>query len=305
MKDLSIIIVSYNTKETTKNCLDKLIGSLDKNPQVKSEVVVVDNASKDGSSLMLKAYQKKLEAKKKEKKTQVDLKTIFNSKNLGFGAANNRAIKKSEGKYILLLNSDVYVDHVNFEDLIDYMEKNKNVGALTVKVVLPNGKIDLASHRGFPTLWRSLTYFLKLEETLAKIPKLTRIFGGYHLLHLGFDSVHEIDSPTAAFYLTRKSILNKVGGFDSSFFMYGEDIDLSYRIKELGYKIIYYPLYSVLHLKYQSGLKSGVKKTERKTKQYFYDSMKIFYDKHYADKNAKMLNNIAYFLIDLKRKLSK
>lgn len=305
MKYLTIIIVSYNTKNTTKKCLDRLANCLSKHPKVSSEIIVVDNASSDSSVTMLTNYQKMIASDKSVKKNNISFKLILNSDNLGFGQANNLAITTASGKYILFLNSDVFVDALNFEDLLYYMDKNPDVGGLTVKVVLPNKKVDLASHRGFPTLWRSFTYFSGLEKLFTKVPKLSNVFGGYHLLHLGFDSIHEIDSPTAAFYLTRKKILDKMGGFDTAFFMYGEDLDLSYRIKEAGYKIIYYPLYSVLHLKYQSGLRRGLKKTERKTKQYFYDSMKIFYDKHYADKNAKILNNIAYFLIDLKRKLSK
>lgn len=287
MKDLSIIIVSYNTKELTKQCINKTIQALNNSPNIKSEVIVVDNGSTDGSGEMLKEIQNS------------KFKIILNNENLGFAKANNEGIVIADGKYILFLNSDVLVNDINFPELIDYLDKNNRIGVLTVKLQLLNGKIDLASHRGFPTIWRSFTYFLGLEKLLGKIPYLSKIFGGYHLLNRDFNTIHEIDSPSGAFYLSRKEILKKVGGFDTRFFMYGEDLDLSFRIKKLGYQIIYYPFFTATHLKYQSGLKKGV------GKNYFYEAMKIFYDKHFYSKTNPVLNRIIHFLIDLKKRLSR
>lgn len=297
MKDLSVVIVSYNTKNITQKCINTLTLSLRYSPNLAVEIIVVDNGSSDGSVGMLKKLKTDLRSGAGEK-----FKTIFNNENLGFAKANNEALAVVEGKYILFLNSDVLIHDVNFEDLIYYMNKNPEVGALTVRVRLPDGQIDMASHRGFPTVWSSFTYFTKLETLFKKVPKLSKIFGGYHLTHLDLNTIHEIDSPSGAFYFTRKSVLDKVHGFDTKFFMYGEDLDLSYRIKKLGYKIMYYPLFTVTHLKYRSGLKKGVKKTEDKAKNYFYEAMKVFYDKHFSHKNGKLMNKIIHFFIKIKQK---
>lgn len=297
MRDLSIIIVSYNTSEITRQCIEKTIEELKKTPSVKAEIIVVDNNSADESVKVLKTFEKLHHP-------NLQLKLIVNSENVGFAKANNEALAVAIGKNILFLNSDVIIDSVNFEDLLYYLDKNPEVGALTVRVMLPTGRIDWASHRGNPTLWRSFTYFSKLEQTLGKLPKFANLFGGYHLTHLNLDTIHEIDSPSGAFYLTRKSILDKTGGFDTRFFMYGEDLDLSHRIKKMGFKIVYYPLFNVTHLKYKSGIKNAEKSVAGRTKNHFYEAMRLFYDKHSAQKNWAIVNKIVYFFISLKEKTS-
>ncbi len=290
MKSLSIIIISFNTKSITKECLKKLKNNFKKYP-IDYEVIVVDNGSQDGSVEMLKNIEKKWS----------NLKLIIFKKNLGFGKGNNLGLKKATGRYILYLNSDAMVDDLDFNDLINLMDKYPDIGALTVKVVLPTGDIDPASHRGFPTLWRSFTYFSGLEKIFFKVPILNKIFGGYHLVHLNINEVHEIEAGTGAFLLVRKEILDKIGGFDEDYFAYGEDIEMAWQIKKLGYKILYYPLWQVLHLKSMSGLKKGDKVIRKKTSFYFYDSMKIFYKKHYAQKYPSFINKLVYWAIDFKR----
>lgn len=314
-KDLSIIILSYNTSSITKKCIDSLLLSLQKVPKINSEVIVLDNASSDNSIAMLKNYQKKIsgqnksypkknnELNKKKYLENIVFKTIFSKKNLGFSKGNNVALKRANGKYVLFLNSDAIIKNIDFYELIEYFEKNPDIGALTVKLVFQNGDIDPASHRGFPTLWRSFTYFTKLEKLFGKIPFINKYFGGYHLTYLDLNKTHEIDSLSGAFFLTRKSILNKLKGFDEKFFMYGEDLDLSYRIKKLGYKIIYYPKFTVLHLKYQSGLKrnDNNKNIKEKTNIAFFDAMKIFYNKHFAKNYPSWVNKLVYFIIQMKK----
>lgn len=290
MKSFSIIIISFNTKSITKECLKKLKNNFKKYP-IDYEVIVVDNGSQDGSVEMLKNIEKKWS----------NLKLIIFKKNLGFGKGNNLGLKKATGRYILYLNSDAMVDDLDFNDLINLMDKYPDIGALTVKVVLPTGDIDPASHRGFPTLWRSFTYFSGLEKIFFKVPILNKIFGGYHLVHLNINEVHEIEAGTGAFLLVRKEILDKIGGFDEDYFAYGEDIEMAWQIKKLGYKILYYPLWQVLHLKSMSGLKKGDKVIRKKTSFYFYDSMKIFYKKHYAQKYPSFINKLVYWAIDFKR----
>ena len=299
MIDLSIIIVSYNTKNITRQCLVALQKSLKKSPKIKTEIIIVDNASTDGSVTFLKKFQET----SSKSQTKTNIQVINNRVNVGFGKANNQGVKKAQGTYILFLNSDVIADSVNFSQLLDYMQKDTDIGVLTVKVKLPHGSIDPASHRGFPTIWRSFCYYAGLKSLFKKIPILSRVFGGYHLTHLDLKKIHEIDSPTAAFYLTKKDIFDDVGGFDESFFMYGEDLDLSYRIKKEGYKIIYYPLYSVLHLKYQSGLQHEEDGIKKLTKKYFYDAMKIFYDKHYGPKNNFLVNKFIHLAIECKKRM--
>jgi GT2 family glycosyltransferase len=292
MKDISVIVVSYNTKDTTKLALDAIQESFSLTPTLTYEINIIDNNSEDGSVEMLRSY--------KPISKNGSIHTIFNRENSGFGAANNQGIFKAEGEFILLLNSDVIADTVDFGNLLQYMEANPEVGVLTVRVELPSHSIDPASHRGFPTPWRSFSYFTKLQTLTKPLPLLNKIFGGYHLVHHDLTKIHEIDSPTAAFYLTRKKIMEKIKGFDETFFMYGEDIDMSYRIKALGYSIIYYPIYTVLHLKHQSGLKNKKKKTKSKTTYHFYNAMKIFYDKHYARKNPWVVNALIHKAIDFK-----
>lgn len=290
MKDLSIIIPSFNTKEITQQCLRLLLNGLKKEKDLSWEVIVVDNGSRDGSAQML------AEINKVDKR----LRVIANKKNLGYPKANNQGVKKAEGRYVLFLNSDVFIKRIKFKQLVNYLDRNKKIGVIVVRVELADGRVDPASHRGFPTLWNAFCYFTGLESLLAKVKPLSKIFGGYHLKHLDLEKIHEIDSPSGAFYLTRKDVLDKVGGFDEAFFMYGEDLDLSFRIKSLGYKIVYYPRYVVTHLKYLSGLASKNKKTRRKVRVYFYKAMEIFYRKHYSQKYPQLLNKIVYLLIKLK-----
>ncbi|MFZ2026254.1 MAG: glycosyltransferase family 2 protein [Microgenomates group bacterium] len=290
-KDLSVIIVSFNTKELTLTCIEKLRHSLSKG-KITAEIIVVDNDSHDGSAESLKALS-----------NDKDMKVILNKENTGFGKPNNQGLAISEGRYVLYLNSDVYVPEEAFlDDLIKQMDDNPLLGALTVRVNLTTGSIDPASHRGFPTVWRSLCYYAGLEKLTAKIPLLNRIFGGYHLTYLPLSTRHEIDTPTGAFFLARKDILDVLKGFDEIFFMYGEDIDLSYRIKRLGYSIIYDPAHTVLHLKNQSGIKRKNNVTiQKKTRNYFYESMAIFYKKHYEQCYPRWISALVYAAINRKK----
>lgn len=296
MRELSVIVISFNTKDTTRDCLTKLADTLH-DEKLESEIIVLDNNSDDESVEMIKEFANE------HSKGQVEVKTLFEKQNLGFSKGNNRALKKAQGKYVLFLNSDVIINNVNFTELIKYMDEYAHVGALTVRVRLPDGDLDPASHRGFPTLWRSFSYFTGLEKILGRAPLLNNIFGGYHLLDRDFKTIHDIDSPSGAFFMTRKDLMDKLDGFDEDFFMYGEDIDLSYRIKRLGYAVVYYPQYSVTHLKYVSGLKNTDDQLQKKIRDHFYDAMKIFYNKHYKDTYPSLINKLIFTCIDIKKSL--
>lgn len=286
MIDLSVIIVSYNTKKLTSTCIDSLLNSLYVTP-LSWEVIIVDNNSTDGSVQMIEGFL-----------SQKNVQFLQNEKNDGYGKANNRALKQAKGRYILYLNSDVVMNNRPFlHEEVSYMDTHSNVGALTVEVRLENGLIDPASHRGFPTLWRSFCYFAGLEKLTKNIPLLNRFFGGYHLTHSSLRTVHEIDSPTGAFFLVRKEVVDTLNGFDEAFFMYGEDLDLSFRIKRLGYQIIYRPVNNVVHYKSQSGLHTRDIAAQRRTRKFFFEAMLIFYNKHYQHIYPSYINSVVIWII--------
>ncbi len=292
MIDLSIIIVSYNTKDFLKNCL----GSVYKNlGDLKAEVIVVDNASKDGSpEMVLKEY----------KNTHL----IENKENLGFSKANNIGVKKATGRYTLFLNSDTLVYENTLTFMVNFMEKNKDAGASTCKLNLPNGKIDDASHRGFPTPWNSFSHFSGLSKILGK----TKIFGGYNLGYLDLSKTHEIDALAGAFMLVRKEAGEEVGWWDEDYFFYGEDLDFCYMLKQKGWKIYYVPQVNILHFKGVSGGIKNVSKqittaddsTKIKAKKERFRAMKLFYKKHYEDKYPRVVSQLVNLGISLKQATS-
>lgn len=287
MAKLTISIVNYNTGEYLLRCiksLEKVTGEID------MVVYIVDNASSDDSLW-----------KVKNEKINLDINYILNDQNLGFGKAHNQVLKKLSTEYILILNPDVEVKKGDLATMISYMEDNPGIGAATPEIILPNGMIDLTAHRGFPTPWASFKYFILKDDSL------------YHLTGQDLTKTHEVDAITGAFLLTRKSVLEKVGFFDEDYFMYAEDIDLCFRIKKAGYKIVYLPQVKILHHK---GISTGLKKhslqnstatteTRKKMTGYFYQTMKIFYKKHYAKHNFFLINWLVYLAIDLKAFLAK
>ncbi|MBI5613811.1 glycosyltransferase family 2 protein [Candidatus Gottesmanbacteria bacterium] len=263
MKDIqvSIIIVSFNTKELLKGCLHSIEAS--QCPTDAWEIIVVDNASTDGSAQYLK------------KKNHVV--SVFNDTNVGFSRANNQGISKAHGRYVLFLNSDTELLPNSLQVLLAYMDTYRRVGVVTCRVELANGAIDPACHRGFPTPWAAFTYFFGLERLFPR----SIYFSSYHLGYKDMQTIHEIDAPTGAFFLTRSEILHTLHGFDEEYFMYGEDLDLAYRIKKAGWPIVYYPKVSILHRKKQSGRSGKNGEIKKRTDIYFYDTMKIFYKKYF------------------------
>lgn len=281
--DVSIIIVSYNTKDLLSVCLSSLI----KQKGSKSwEIIVVDNASSDGTSDLIK-------------EKFPDVIFIQNKKNVGFSTANNIGLRRARGKYFLLLNSDTEVSEGSIEKVKQFMEKHPDVGVATCKLVLGDGSIDPACHRGFPTPWASLTFFLGLEKLFPR----WRLFAGYHQGYKNMNEPHEIDSPSGAFYMVRREVIKSVGLLDENYFMYAEDLDWSYRIKQAGWKIFYYPKVTVLHKKKQSGRDSDDPSLKRITEMYFYDTMKLFYKKHYQHRYGWLLTQLILLGITIRSKL--
>ncbi|MCX7785258.1 MAG: glycosyltransferase family 2 protein [candidate division WOR-3 bacterium] len=291
-KKLSIIIVNYNTKDLVLQCLNS-VANLSINTDY--EVFVVDNNSSDGSAQTIKALM-----------PWVNL--IENHENLGFAKANNQAIKLARGEYILLLNPDTKNVERAIEKTLEFIENHSEIDAITCRVELANGELDWACHRGFPTPWASFSYFVGLEKIFPK----SKLFGQYHLTYLSLDKPHEIEVPSGCFFMVRRKVVEKVGLLDESYFMYGEDVDWAYRIKKAGGKIYFYPDAKIIHYK---GCSSGIKKeTQEKTfinkttkinaVNYFYDAMKIFYNKHYKTKYPFFINWLVYLGIEIKRGVS-
>jgi GT2 family glycosyltransferase len=241
-------------------------------------VFLVDNNSVDGSVAFVQ-----------QKFPQV--KIIANKTNTGFAVANNQAIKQATGKYILLLNPDTVVQEDTFEKTIAFMESHPDAGGLGIKMVDGKGNFLPESKRGLPT---PSVAFYKIFG-LAKLFSGSKKFGQYHLTFLDKDKNHQIDVLSGAFMLMRKETLDKVGLLDETFFMYGEDIDLSYRITLGGYKNYYFAESSIIHYKGESTKKSSVNYVI-----VFYKAMAIFAKKHFSSGNAKMFSFLIFFAIYLR-----
>jgi len=276
---LSVIIVNYNVKHFLEQCLNSVRKATQ---HVPSEVYVVDNNSVDQSVEMVQ-----------EKFPEVKL--IANKDNPGFSIANNQAIKQSNGEYVLLLNPDTIVEETTFKKVVDFMDAHPDAGGLGVKMVDGNGKFLPESKRGLPT---PAVAFYKIFGLAALFPK-SKTFGRYHLGFLDKEETHSIDVLSGAFMLMRKKTLDEVGLLDETFFMYGEDIDLSYRIIKGGYKNYYFPETRIIHYKGESTKKSSVNYVF-----VFYQAMIIFAKKHFSLRYAKLFSLLINFAIYLRASLS-
>ncbi len=275
---ISVIIVNYNVEFFLEQCLNSVKKALE---SVSGEVFVVDNNSIDGSVEMVRLKFP-------------ELNLITNKDNRGFSKANNQAIEISQGEYILLLNPDTVVEEDTFSKVISFMDEHPNAGGLGVRMLDGKGIFLPESKRGLPT---PTVAFYKIFGFSKLFPK-SKKFGQYHLGHLNELETNEVDILSGAFMLMRKEALNKVGLLDETFFMYGEDIDLSYRIQKGGYKNYYFPETRIIHYKGESTKKSSVNYVF-----VFYRAMVIFAEKHFSQKNAKLfsflINCAIYFRASL------
>lgn len=272
---LSVIIVNYNVEHFLEQCLLSLRKAT---RSLECEIIVVDNNSVDGSLLMLR-------------ERFPEVKLIANTENTGFSKANNQGILASKGEYVLLLNPDTVVEESTLEKCVAFMENTPDSGGLGVKMLDGKGNFLPESKRGLPT---PAVAFYKIFG-LSRIFPRSKTFGRYHLGFLDADKTHEVEVLSGAFMMLRRKALDKVGLLDEDFFMYGEDIDLSYRLIKGGYKNYYFPETRIIHYKGES--------TKKGTVNYvfvFYNAMIIFARKHFSQKNADTFTFLINFAIYLR-----
>jgi GT2 family glycosyltransferase len=271
---LSVIIVNYNVKYF----LEQALYSVRKAVQgIDAEVIVVDNNSSDNSVELVR-----------EKFPEVIL--IANKENTGFSKANNQGIEISQGEYVLLLNPDTVVEEETFKQCLAFMDSHPDAGALGVKMVDGKGHFLPESKRSLPT---PAVSFYKIFGLSNLFPR-SKTFGRYHLGYLDDDQTHEIEVLAGAFMFMRRETLDKIGWLDETFFMYGEDIDLSYRVILGGYKNYYYPEARIIHYKGESTKKGSLNYV-----RIFYQAMAIFAQKHFSGSQARLyalVINMAIYL---------
>jgi N-acetylglucosaminyl-diphospho-decaprenol L-rhamnosyltransferase len=261
---LSVVIVSYNTREHLRRCLQ----CVERSEGLALETFVVDNASDDGSADMVA-----------EEFPEVQL--VRSDWNGGYAYANNLALRQAVGPYLLLLNPDTEFGPEALADMVRYLDRHQEAAAAGPRIVLPDGQLDLACRRGFPT---PEVAFYRLFGLSHLFPHSKR-FGRYNLTYLDPDVETEVDSVVGAFMLVRREAMEQVGLLDEDFFMYGEDLDWAYRMKEQGWTIRYNPAVSVVH---QKGASS--RQRSQRTTVAFYRSMHLFHAKHFRARTFRPLN---------------
>lgn len=277
--DLSVIIVNYNVKHFLEQCLHSVYKSAQ---NLRVEIIVVDNNSVDGSCQVIH-----------EKFPDVIL--IENKVNLGFSKANNQAVRIARGRYILLLNPDTVVQEDTFSACLDFMDGHPDAGCLGVKMIDGKGNFLPESKRGLPT---PQVAFYKMFGLSALFPSSVK-FSRYHLGFLDKDQTHQVDVISGAFMFLRKSVLDRVGLLDEDFFMYGEDIDISYRITQAGFKNYYFAGTTIIHYKGESTRKSSINYVI-----VFYNAMAIFAQKHFSKNMARTFSFLIHLAIYIRATFS-
>lgn len=279
LTDLSIIIVNYNVKLFLEQCLcsvEKAISS------IRSEIIVIDNNSSDNSIEYLTPKYP-------------SVTFIENKENAGFAKGCNQGLAIAKGKYILFLNPDTIVAEDCFTKCISFFEDHPDAGALGIKMIDGSGQFLRESKRSFPSPSTSLYKLFGL----ANLFPTSKTFSKYHLGNLSENENNEVDVLAGAFMMIRKEVLDQVGSFDEIFFMYGEDIDLSYRIQKAGYKNFYFAESSIIHFKGES-----TKKGSMNNVRMFYKAMSIFVRKHYGGSKAGVFNFLIHMAIWFRAGLS-
>ncbi len=288
MRTIGIIILNYNRADLLADCLDSLYRHLS---QAAVEVWVVDNASSDDSVTMVR-----------QRFPQVRL--IVSDHNGGFAYGNNLALRaalwpddptQTIPDYVMLLNNDTVVPEGAIDSLVNYLDNHHDVGVVGPKVLLPDGSLDLACRRSFPTPEVAFYRMLGLTRLFPRSPR----FGRYNLTYLDTDVETDVDSVVGACMFLRSSVVKEVGLLDEQFFMYGEDLDWAYRIKQYGWRIVYYPAVHILHYKRAASTRRAIPSIRA-----FYEAMRIFHRKHYAEITPAPLNALIEFGITVKEMMA-
>ena len=260
---LSVIIVNYNVKYYLDQCIRSVLRAFEE-MNTPAEIIVVDNHSADGSvDYLEQRYPQKLFPM---------VRFVRSAHNLGFARANNIAIRQSRGEYVLLLNPDTIVGEDALKASVDFMDAHEDAGALGVRMLGAQGRRAMESRRGLPT---PMVSFFKMLGFCNRWPH-HRLFGKYYMGYLPWDEPCQIEVVSGAYCMLRRKALDEVGLLDEDFFMYGEDIDLSYRVLKGGYHNYYLPV-DILHYKGESTQKSSFRYVH-----VFYEAMLIFFRKHYS-----------------------
>lgn len=254
--DLSIVIVNYNTKKLTEQTIQSVIQGTH---TLSYEIIVVDNSSEENERYTPEEGQPVI--------------LIPNVENKGFGHACNLGSKQAIGDAVLFLNSDTILHEGALDSSVHYLKEHKEIGALGIRTLLEDGSLDHGCKRGFPTPVNALYYYLGMDKRHPDSKK----YGAYRQTFVDEHQTSEVDAVSGSFLLMPREVLALVGGFDEEFFMYGEDLDLCYRIKKKGYRVMYYADVWMTHLKGQSGLHTKSKEVI----YHFYNAMILFYKKHY------------------------
>ena len=290
-KKVSIVIATYNEKKFIRKCLDNL-EQIKENTYPNIEVIVKDQATTDGSRKIIKE--------------EYPWVKLIEGENVGLSKAYNKGYRSTNSPYILFLGMDALPEKGAIKTLVNYFENHSDVGAATCKLIKGDGTLDMDAHRAFPTPWISLTKFLGLNKLFPK----SQTFNRYFLPGRDMSKPHEIDMCISHFFFIRREVLDELNGFDEDYFLYGEDVDLCYRVKQAGWKIMYLPQCQATHLK---GGSVGIRKTTRdqvkkplehrlKMQSLTVDAMEKFLRKHYMDKYPKPF---VYLMIFSSRLLGK
>jgi GT2 family glycosyltransferase/lipopolysaccharide/colanic/teichoic acid biosynthesis glycosyltransferase len=255
--DLSVIIVNYNVRQFLENSLTSVLRAME---GIQGEIIVVDNASDDGSAGMVRT-----------KFPQVRL--ITNATNAGFARANNIALKEASGDFILLINPDTIVQEDTFRVMIRFLRDHPDVGLAGCKILNPDGSFQLPCRRSFPTPWVAFTKIFGLS---ALFPS-SRLFGQYNLTYLDPDQSYPVDAVSGSFMMMTRSAYARVGGLDETFFMYGEDLDWCYRVRQAGFQVYYVHETQIVHFKGESTRRSNIDEV-----RVFYGAMELFVQKHFS-----------------------
>ncbi len=269
---ISIIIVNYNVRVLLENLLHSLFASLGDIP---SEIFLVDNASVDGSVEMVR-------------REFPSVKLIETGENIGFARANNVALRRCRGKYILLINPDTFVQEDTIPTMIRFLEENPKVGMAGCKIINPDGTLEPACRRSFPTPWVAFTKLSGLSNIFPR----SRFFARYNLTYLNEDESYEVDAISGSFMMLRREVYEAVGGLDETYFMYGEDLDWCYRINQAGWSVFYTPKTKIIHYGGESTKRSSIDATA-----HFHEAMRLFVKKNLKlGKQGTAFINLGIFL---------